>query len=202
MREVRHINGTRTTADAPLAQFAYRTPRSEVIHVHVKRQSVLKAIRPAKIHYEVHSSVSADLLGYLSDLPPERMAVFFAVAFRLRFRHERVDAGRGFRVVYEKLVHRRVVVVRAPRHPPERPPRTGKEVDPRVWTRTRHVMLYLDGPSAHRLDQRHVHVSHGDALAAPPILRRIMVAGELLESGLLRLQRHEVIKAIAPVYAH
>ena len=118
-REVGNLDGCAALRLGFFCDFAQTAPRSEVIHIHVERETVLETVHPAQVHEEVHSSVSADLLSDLPELGPERMPVFFAV-FRRALLVESAARGvllgfprtgtRGALDVYpERIVHENAV---------------------------------------------------------------------------------------------
>src|SRR5574344_965583 len=193
--EVRDGLGARTVADGGLRELAQAARRRQVIDVHVERESVLQAVRPAEVHDEVHAAVSADLLRHFGDVTPHRMHVLLADALRALLVEPLVRLAVEA-LVLECALERKVADDAA---------RAGDKVDPGVRTRRAHVMLDHDRLASDRLDQGRVHLAHRGWRI---LLARIVVAEKLLLELLVvrvagsALERDKVVESVAAVDAH
>lgn len=74
--EIRDLDRSGTVLDGNGRKRTYAAPFRKVINIHIQRQTVAQAIDETVIHHEIHSAMSADSLGNLTDLCDERMSVF------------------------------------------------------------------------------------------------------------------------------
>ena len=73
--EVGHSHRSRAVFYGELGQRSQRAPFGQVVHVHVKRQSIAQAVNQTVVHDIVHAAMSAYRLGIFSYFFDDGMGV-------------------------------------------------------------------------------------------------------------------------------